>query len=707
MRDANRGRENNSPYPFILRMRRWGERRVARRGVIPCPEWALIRGNTMKKKGTLLGSVLAVTVSSAPALAAEFDTSAGLQGTTPFPLQNTALGAKEFGAECESVDNSTAATWNAGEFCLATDHNTSTTGSADPAVVNDAAVAASPLPRVPLRDGTSLSESRRSPSASAPMGPECVSFGGSTAATGDDGGFCLASNLSTSTTGIAKFAFANGLPAAGLQFLQITSRDGSAFVGSRPIPSTGAPTGPKCVSAGGSTAATGDDGGFCLASNLSTSTTGIAKFAFANGLPAAGLQFLQITFADGGSPGGSRHSPGTGAQCVSVDGSTAATGDGGRFCLVSDLNTSSTGFANLSVANDLPVAGMQYLQVTFRDGSPLDGSGHSPGAGAPMGAECVSVDGSTATTAEAGESCLASDLSTLTAGAANFAVANDLLVAGLQYLQVTFRDGSPLGGSGHSPGVGAECVSVGGSTAATGNAGGFCLVSDRNASKTGFANFAVANDLPVAALQFVRVPFRADGSLDGSRRIPRADAPMGVVISDPDRFPIQRLSPPALAGIADHPQRYFHIGERRSGMVMNLSPNGRRHPSPVFWLSRPLTCNGLPATIAGTFGNDTLVGTPGNDVMHGRGGNDVIHGLQGNDIICGGGGNDQLFGDQGRDRLFGGAGNDGLKGGMASDRLFGQEGNDAMDGQRGNDDNCNGGIGADTARTCEQPRKVP
>ena len=651
--------------------------------------------------------MLAVTVSSAPALAADFDTSAGLQGTTPSPLQNTALGAKEFGAECESVNNSTAATWNAGEFCLATDHNTSTTGSADPAVVNDEAVATSPLPRVPLRDGSSLSESRRSPSAGAPTGPKCVSAGGSTAATGDDGGFCLASNLSTSTTGIANLAFANGLPAAGLQLLQITALDGSQFVGSRPIPSAGAPTGPKCVSAGGSTAVTGDDGGFCLASNLSTSTTGTAKFAFANSLPAAGLQFLEITFADGGSPGGSRHSPGTGAQCVSVDGSTAATGDTGRFCLVSDLNTSSTGFANLSVANDLPVAGMQYLQVTFRDGSPLDGSGHSPGAGAPMGAECVSVDGSTATTAEAGESCLASDLSTLTAGAANFAVANDLLVAGLQYLQVTFRDGSPLGGSGHSPGADAECESVGGSTAATGNAGGFCLVSDRNASKTVFANFAVANDLPVAALQFVRVPSRDGGSLDGSPLISSAEPPMGVVISDPDWLPIPRLSPPALAGIADHPQRYFPSSERASGIVLNLSPDERRHPSPVFWLSRPLTCNGLPATIAGTFGNDTLVGTPGNDVMHGWGGNDVIHGLQGNDVICGGAGNDQLSGNQGKDRLFGEAGNDVLKGGIANDRLFGQEGHDAMDGQRGNDDNCNGGIGADTARSCEQPRNVP
>jgi hypothetical protein len=121
----------------------------------------------MKKKGALLGSVLAVTVSSAPTLAADFNTPAGSQGTGPSALQNAVLGAKEFGPECESVDNSTAATWNVGEFCLFSDPSTSTTGFAESAVVNDAAVAASPLhgsrletaahlvnhavPRVPVR----------------------------------------------------------------------------------------------------------------------------------------------------------------------------------------------------------------------------------------------------------------------------------------------------------------------------------------------------------------------------------------------------------------------------------------------------------------------------------------------------------------------------------------------------------------------------
>jgi len=118
----------------------------------------------MKKKGALLGSVLAVTVSSAPALAADSDTAAGLQGATPAPLQNAVLGAKESGAKCESVDDSTAATWNAGEFCLVSDHSTSTMDLADSAVANDAAVAASQFPQIPLRDGSLLSESRGSQS---------------------------------------------------------------------------------------------------------------------------------------------------------------------------------------------------------------------------------------------------------------------------------------------------------------------------------------------------------------------------------------------------------------------------------------------------------------------------------------------------------------------------------------------------------------
>ncbi len=147
--------------------------------------------------------------------------------------------------------------------------------------------------------------------------------------------------------------------------------------------------------------------------------------------------------------------------------------------------------------------------------------------------------------------------------------------------------------------------------------------------------------------------------------------------------------------------------------AFGADPNGERsgasyvvfgQPTPPV---TPVTCDGFPATLVGTFGNDVLFGTPGNDVIHGRGGNDIIRGLGGRDLICGGAGNDQLFGNQGKDQLFGQSGNDVLKGGTDNDRLFGQEGNDTMDGGLGNDDNCNGGSGTDTATSCEQPRDVP
>ncbi len=120
----------------------------------------------------------------------------------------------------------------------------------------------------------------------------------------------------------------------------------------------------------------------------------------------------------------------------------------------------------------------------------------------------------------------------------------------------------------------------------------------------------------------------------------------------------------------------------------------------------PVTCNGLPATIVGTFGNDTLVGTPGNDVIHGQGGIDFIEGLGGRDVICGGSGIDALYSGQGKDQLFGGGGNDVVIGGRGNDRLFGQSGRDFLNGGGGRD-RCDGGGGTDRATRCEQPRGVP
>jgi Ca2+-binding RTX toxin-like protein len=77
---------------------------------------------------------------------------------------------------------------------------------------------------------------------------------------------------------------------------------------------------------------------------------------------------------------------------------------------------------------------------------------------------------------------------------------------------------------------------------------------------------------------------------------------------------------------------------------------------------------GVPVTIDGGHGNDTLTGTGGDDVI--RGGS-------------------------GKDTLYGGAGNDDLDGGLNADNLYGQDGNDTLrDG--GGADYFDGGSGHDT-----------
>jgi Ca2+-binding RTX toxin-like protein len=90
----------------------------------------------------------------------------------------------------------------------------------------------------------------------------------------------------------------------------------------------------------------------------------------------------------------------------------------------------------------------------------------------------------------------------------------------------------------------------------------------------------------------------------------------------------------------------------------------------------PPTCNGIPATIAGTSGNDLLSGTPGRDVIVGLAGNDKLSGLAGNDLICGGKGKDTLKGGNGKDTLKGGKGKDTIKGGAGKDKLIGGAGKD-------------------------------
>lgn len=86
------------------------------------------------------------------------------------------------------------------------------------------------------------------------------------------------------------------------------------------------------------------------------------------------------------------------------------------------------------------------------------------------------------------------------------------------------------------------------------------------------------------------------------------------------------------------------------------------------------TCEGRPATILGTPGDDVLNGTDGDDVMVGLGGDDTISGFLGNDVICGDEGTDRLAGYAGDDRIFGGFDSD-----AGGDVIWPGAGNDYVD----------------------------
>lgn len=98
-----------------------------------------------------------------------------------------------------------------------------------------------------------------------------------------------------------------------------------------------------------------------------------------------------------------------------------------------------------------------------------------------------------------------------------------------------------------------------------------------------------------------------------------------------------------------------------------------------------LTCNGLPATIVGTNGNNILIGTPGDDVIVALGGNDVVNGRGGNDTICLGNGDDIANGNDGRDWISGGNGRDMIRGNDGRDMLMGDNGRDYLNGDNGED----------------------
>ncbi len=119
--------------------------------------------------------------------------------------------------------------------------------------------------------------------------------------------------------------------------------------------------------------------------------------------------------------------------------------------------------------------------------------------------------------------------------------------------------------------------------------------------------------------------------------------------------------------------------------------------------------------ISGFNHNDILFGGAGNDFVHGGRGQDVISGDSGNDIILGhhhtdnlsgGDGEDIVVGGHGRDTLLGDADDDILFGGFNSDSLAGGSGDDLLIGGFGRD-LCDGGVGTDTAVSCEGLVEVP
>lgn len=113
--------------------------------------------------------------------------------------------------------------------------------------------------------------------------------------------------------------------------------------------------------------------------------------------------------------------------------------------------------------------------------------------------------------------------------------------------------------------------------------------------------------------------------------------------------------------------------------------------------SQQVTCNGLPATLVGTEGDDVIDGTNNPDVISGLGGNDIINGLGGDDTICGGDGADTINGGDGKDTIFGENGSDLINGDNGLDNLDGGEGDDVINGGEGNDI-VKGQAGNDTLR---------
>ena len=107
------------------------------------------------------------------------------------------------------------------------------------------------------------------------------------------------------------------------------------------------------------------------------------------------------------------------------------------------------------------------------------------------------------------------------------------------------------------------------------------------------------------------------------------------------------------------------------------------------------SCDGIPATVVGTGGDDVLRGTDGDDVIWSGPGDDWVAGRGGDDTICLGLGDDYARGGLGDDRVWGGPGGDEIHGAGHADVIYGEAGDDILSGGAFAD-LILGGDGADT-----------
>jgi Ca2+-binding RTX toxin-like protein len=141
---------------------------------------------------------------------------------------------------------------------------------------------------------------------------------------------------------------------------------------------------------------------------------------------------------------------------------------------------------------------------------------------------------------------------------------------------------------------------------------------------------------------------------------------------------------------------------------------------------------GVPNTLVGGSGDDSLFGGnfgdsldggDDNDTLMSDGGNDIVHGGNGNDTVNGSSGDDSVYGDAGNDNVSGDTDNDTVDGGSGQDVLNGDgngpyPGNDTINAQDGERDTVGCDLGADVANVdavdvvegggaCEQVNVAP